>query len=964
MSDSYHQAGHMLTIRLGIRSWKLALVSASLLVLRAQDAPEPPHALILAASGAHLLRAGSELPLSARPGEILFAGDDLRVDGGSATILSCTAKSQQTLSADADLLFEARGPKLRAGKIADTKPATGCFLPPMSRAIVASQQHAGAAMAIEASREIVSQTFQQRLQQLPDAQRSQLGAALAPIDAALSSNPNDAVRRLERAAALDSAGLAFDAAEEMKQVSNIWPDAGWAKSRLFVLEEKGGKNAAAAKPPEPEVEGNTYALLVGISSFQDTSIPSLNFAHADAIELARLLKSPRAGAIPDDNVVTLTNEKATRGAIQSAIETQLKGRAGKNDTILLFIASHGVMVGKKGFIVAYDSNPQDVATSGIPMDDIRRLFETQLVSVKRLYLYVDVCHAGKVGQISTKADDRLTERSLVAEDLQMFGMLAAQGGQVAYEGINYGGGHGAFSYFLMSGLNGEADIDGDGRVSMSELADYVTDHVKASTVRQQVPKQIGEIDNNRALALKSKPGIELQAYTGPIQVASRSLTPLVPRRALNAPAPGFDTTMLKYQDIGGLLQQFQDAIDQGRILPTDDQSAFIFLDAIQSRRKDAFRPAAEKLRVALEDKGQQVILRYLAGEAAPQKPEDFLRGQIYFESALPLAPDSLYLQSRMFFCQGRAAIFGKDYTGATTLLERAIGLDSERAYAYNALGIVSLEGADYDRAISAFREASRRAPYWAYPMHNLALAYMEKGDFESAIRTYLRAMELAPRVAYLPYNLGLLYQRMNRPRDAEAQYRKALAVDAGNAQALNALGALNAAAGHKAEAEKFYRQALERDPALLAARHNLALLLGSDSKRAAEAPALWRDNLGRDPQHLPSRLALARYLSAAGSPADAAKEYETVVAARPDYAAARLALADLDLKSSKPADAIAQLEEVLKTQGDNPDALERAAQAYAQAGRRAEAEAAWKKALLLATDGPARKRIRQALRAR
>jgi hypothetical protein len=30
----------------------------------------------------------------------------------------------------------------------------------------------------------------------------------------------------------------------------------------------------------------------------------------------------------------------------------------------------------KGYIVAYDGDPQDLATTGIPMDDIRNLFET------------------------------------------------------------------------------------------------------------------------------------------------------------------------------------------------------------------------------------------------------------------------------------------------------------------------------------------------------------------------------------------------------------------------------------------------------------------------------------------------------------------------------------------------------------------------------------------------------------
>jgi tetratricopeptide (TPR) repeat protein len=218
-------------------------------------------------------------------------------------------------------------------------------------------------------------------------------------------------------------------------------------------------------------------------------------------------------------------------------------------------------------------------------------------------------------------------------------------------------------------------------------------------------------------------------------------------------------------------------------------------------------------------------------------------------------------------------------------------------------------------------------------------------------------MQLAPGVLYLPYNLGLLYQRMNQPRDAEAQYRKALALDDSNAQTLNALGALKAETGHRAEAEQFYKRALAANPTVLPARYNLGQLVAADPKRASEAAALWRDNLTRDPQHLPSRIALARYLASSGNAAEAAREYETIVAAKPDYVAARLALADV-----KPADAIPQLEAALKIQPDNPEILERAGKAYASAGRKADAEASLRKALALSTDGAARKRIRQEMK--
>ena len=46
------------------------MVSTALLTLHAQQAVEPPQALILAAGGARVVRMGSGLPLSAKPGEI------------------------------------------------------------------------------------------------------------------------------------------------------------------------------------------------------------------------------------------------------------------------------------------------------------------------------------------------------------------------------------------------------------------------------------------------------------------------------------------------------------------------------------------------------------------------------------------------------------------------------------------------------------------------------------------------------------------------------------------------------------------------------------------------------------------------------------------------------------------------------------------------------------------------------
>jgi hypothetical protein len=48
------------------------------------DAKEEPVGLVLSATGSKLLRADTETPLAARPGDLLFAGDGLRTEGGPA----------------------------------------------------------------------------------------------------------------------------------------------------------------------------------------------------------------------------------------------------------------------------------------------------------------------------------------------------------------------------------------------------------------------------------------------------------------------------------------------------------------------------------------------------------------------------------------------------------------------------------------------------------------------------------------------------------------------------------------------------------------------------------------------------------------------------------------------------------------------------------------------------------------
>ncbi len=64
--------------------------------------------LVLLPGGGKVLRAGSETPLAARAGDILFAGDALRVDGAAASFLYCPNKTSQTLEPGGDVVLVAK----------------------------------------------------------------------------------------------------------------------------------------------------------------------------------------------------------------------------------------------------------------------------------------------------------------------------------------------------------------------------------------------------------------------------------------------------------------------------------------------------------------------------------------------------------------------------------------------------------------------------------------------------------------------------------------------------------------------------------------------------------------------------------------------------------------------------------------------------------------------------------------
>ena len=743
-----------------------------------------------------------------------------------------------------------------------------------------------------------------------------------------------------------------------------------------------GMPAVDEPPPDASAQGKTFALLIGISKYPaESPLGNLMYADADAQSFSAFLQTPRGGGVPSSQIKLLRNSEATRDAIDSAVRSFIAQAAGRQNTLILFVAGHGhflttnkdpntqAIVERDPYFVTADVYGQDVKTTGYPMSELRNLIAEQTLRFGKVLVYLDVCHAGYVRDAASEQGLQPAVKSVFSNRQGNVGvMMAAEARSFAYEAAEFGN-HGAFTYYVLDGLNGGAAHRNDPTITFADLFRHVVNGVGELTNNAQSPDKFVNNDQMAVLDDVTKtPGITLPKAKPLPEAATRR---------------GRAASQLQASDTHAEATPSSEFESLVRRDPLAAIPEYARITADPGVPEEARRQHAATLRVALEEHGQQILIRYMHGEQIPQTKREFELCARYFEEALRFPMATTFDESRMWFCKGRALIFEHQESGyqeAARLLERSILLDPDHAYAYNALGIAYLEQVRthpdyYRRSIAAFHDALRFAPEWAYPMHNLALAHAEQGDFGLAVDSYRRAMRLAPAYSYLPYNLALLNQRMNRLGDAGDLYRVALraAEDARRsglvppvspwaerANILNAMGTVAAAKRRYKTARDYYGQALQQDPQLTSARYNLAVLLSAKgpSPRAVE---LWRENIAAEPAAPASRLALAEYLAKYGDRSGAILEYQAAVQVAPNHAGARRELASLYASGNRWQDALDQLGEARKQIPDHAAMAEEFADAALKLGRTAEAAAAYREAARLYTGKRDRKRIKEKL---
>lgn len=236
-----------------------------------------------------------------------------------------------------------------------------------------------------------------------------------------------------------------------------------------------------------EVKNNAYAVIIGIEAYRD--LPIAEFTVRDAKIMKEYLV--RVMGFPPENIVTLLNERATKGDIEGYIGTWLKNNVERNSLVFIFYAGHGAPnpITGEAFIIPFDGNPAFLEASAIPLKKLFQMLNG--LQAKDVLMVMDSCFSGAGGRSVMAKGGRpiavsIENPFLATNNIVM--LSAAKGTEISSSYPEKR--HGLFTYFLLKGLQGEADINGDTTISLEELYNYITPNVKniaRENNREQTP---------------------------------------------------------------------------------------------------------------------------------------------------------------------------------------------------------------------------------------------------------------------------------------------------------------------------------------------------------------------------------------------------------------------------------------------------------------------------------------------
>lgn len=220
---------------------------------------------------------------------------------------------------------------------------------------------------------------------------------------------------------------------------------------------------AAVRPAEASVD--RYAVLIA-NNTGDADEPALHYAESDADKLREVLVD--LGGFPAENVTQLEGQGADAVKKALIVANDRIRSASRQTVLLVFYSGHA------------DAESLHLSGTRLEIETLQRLVRGSSAEVR--LLIVDACRSGVLtrskggrrgGSFALAIDERLSSEGVVF-------LTASAANEDAQESDELKGSF--FTHYLVSGLLGAADQDGDSQVVLVEAYRYAfTNTVRASS---------------------------------------------------------------------------------------------------------------------------------------------------------------------------------------------------------------------------------------------------------------------------------------------------------------------------------------------------------------------------------------------------------------------------------------------------------------------------------------------------
>lgn len=611
----------------------------------------------------------------------------------------------------------------------------------------------------------------------------------------------------------------------------------------------------------------TYALVIGISGYENKDLKPLAYADKDAGLFAAYLQSKAGGSVPDSQMRVLLNEKATIAAVYNAMDW-LKQQCSENDVVYVYFSGHGDVETKSskvnGYLLAYNTPAHNYPNNAISIEQLNNDANFLTLQKKaKVVLITDACHSGKL------AGDFFKGKQLAATQLQQVlnnevRLAACAVDELAAEADHWGGGRGVFSYYLLMGMYGFADGLKDGTIQLHELRSFIdSSFARDQFLKQQNHKQHPVTDGNPNTNMAVVHTETFAAYNASLPPASK--VPLAEPmdyffNAVNDLPLESILQLKQYKKLTGNALALQIVNDCIAHLDSTTISSFAMTDSNQKRYDPAayekeihqinlidsfklFRTQLEnkKIRInrfndqfaaVVHNRAQEMVNAYLNGEESElEKRQYYYSGARQYSNFLAMLNIAMRLISEEHHLYNVLQINYHYLSGVIARLQMATSkktdsllkasfafqrktmeLEPYAAYVHNEMGNLFLHKRNFDSALYHFNLSIVLAPTWAIPWSNQVRMNLMLKDPKKAKLALHMADSLQPDLAYVLINAGLVAEQEQNWLQAETHYLHAIKQNNVHYLPFERLGHLNLKKGnYQLSNEYFYRASTRKN---------------------------------------------------------------------------------------------------------------------------------------------------------